>query len=201
LKSYLRKMHKAEIRNRPLNNPVWVFLAGIAIVAGLGLAWIQGDQGGPKLDSADTIAITKASFLFQFARSNDWPEETKEGNFKIGIHGNRILFDFLVEKYSSQSIGSQMLEMVWYEDAEMTEFAHILYSEAEGDDLATLIKSTGNQPVMVVTSLNGGLQMPKGAVMNFLVQSSKIRYELDMDNAVLRGLIVGNRIMSWAVTR
>ena len=37
--------------------------------------------------------------------------------------------------------------------------------------------------------------------MNFLVQSSKIRYELDMDNAVLRGLIVGNRIMSWAVTR
>ncbi len=134
-------MHKAEIRNRPLNNPVWVFLAGIAIVAGLGLAWIQGDQGGPKLDSADTIAITKASFLFQFARSNDWPEETKEGNFKIGIHGNRILFDFLVEKYSSQSIGSQMLEMVWYEDAEMTEFANRWDSEAEGDDVANGVES------------------------------------------------------------
>ena len=55
MKSYLRKMHKAEIRNWPRTNPVWVFLAGIAIVAGLGLAWIQGDQGGPKLDSADTI--------------------------------------------------------------------------------------------------------------------------------------------------
>ena len=94
------------------------------------------------MDSADTIAITKASFLFQFARSNDWPQETKEGNFKIGIHGNRILYDFLVEKYSSQSIGSQMLEMVWYEDAEMTEFTHILYTESEGDDLADLIKST-----------------------------------------------------------
>lgn len=201
LKSYLRKMHNVEIRNRSINNSVWVLLVGIAIVAGVGLAWIQGEQGGPKLDSTDTIAITKASFLFQFARSNDWPQETKEGNFKIGIHGNRILFDFLVEKYSSQSIGSQMLEMVWYEDAEMSEFTHILYTESEGDDLAALIKSTGNQPVMVVTSVNGGVQMPTGAVMNFLVQSSKIRYELDMDNAVLRGLIVGNRILSWAVSR
>ena len=201
LKSYLRKMHNVEIRNRSINNSVWILLVSIAIVAGVGLAWIQGEQGGPKLDSADTIAITKASFLFQFARSNDWPQETKEGNFKIGVHGNRILFDFLVEKYSSQSIGSQMLELVWYEDAEMSEFTHILYTESEGDDLAALIKSTGNQPVMVVTSVNGGVQMPKGAVMNFLVQSSKIRYELDMDNAVLRGLIVGNRILSWAVSR
>jgi hypothetical protein len=194
-------MHRAEIRVRHLNNSVWVLLAGIAIIAGLGLAWIQGDQGGPKLDASDTIAITKASFLFQFARSNDWPEETKEGNFKIGIHGNRVLFNFLVEKYSNQSIGSQMLEVVWYEEAEMSEYTHILYSESEGEDLARLIKSTGDQPVMVVTSVNGELKMPKGSVMNFVIQSSKIRYELDMDNAILRGLVVGNRILSWAVTR
>ena len=194
-------MHRAEIRVRHLNNSVWVLLAGIAIIAGLGFAWIQGDQGGPKLDAADTIAITKASFLFQFARSNDWPEETKEGNFKIGIHGNRVLFNFLVEKYSNQSIGSQMLEVVWSEEAEMSEYTHILYSESEGEDLDRLIKSTGNQPVMVVTSVNGELKMPKGSVMNFVIQSSKIRYELDMDNAILRGLVVGNRILSWAVTR
>jgi len=194
-------MHNAKIHKQPINNSVWVVLASVAIIAGLGLAWIQGDQGGPKLDEADTIAITKASFLFQFARSNDWPEETKEGNFKIGIHGNRILFNFLVEKYSSQSIGSQMLEVVWYEEAEMAEFTHILYSESEGEELARLIESTGNQPVMVVTSVNSELEMPKGAVMNFIVQSSRIRYELDMDNALLRGLIVGNRILSWAVTR
>ena len=194
-------MHRAEIRVRHLNNSVWVLLAGIAIIAGLGFAWIQGDQGGPKLDAADTIAITKASFLFQFARSNDWPEETKEGNFKIGIHGNRVLFNFLVEKYSNQSIGSQMLEVVWYEEAEMSEYTHILYSESEGEDLDRLIKSTGNQPVMVVTSVNGELKMPKGSVMNFVIQSSKIRYELDMDNAILIGLVVGNRILSWAVTR
>jgi hypothetical protein len=94
-----------------------------------------------------------------------------------------------------------MLEVVWSEEAEMTEFTHILYTELEGEELARLIKSTGNQPVMVVTSVNSELEMPKGAVMNFIVQSSRIRYELDMENAILRGLIVGNRILSWAVTR
>ena len=63
-------MHNAEIHKQQINNSVWVVLASLAIIAGLGLAWIQGDQGGPKLDEADTIAITKANFLFQFAISS-----------------------------------------------------------------------------------------------------------------------------------
>jgi len=37
--------------------------------------------------------------------------------------------------------------------------------------------------------------------VNFVVQTSRIRYELDMENALNRGLIVGNRILSWAITR
>jgi len=173
----------------------------LVFIAILGIAWLEGEQVEPKLDEADTIAITKASFLFQFAKSNDWPENTKNGSFKIGIQGNKSLYNFLIEKYSSQSIGNQMMEVIWYEEDKVDEYVHILYTELEGELLSEIIESTKNKPIMLVTSVSEETPMPQGAVINFVVQSSRIRYELDMDNALSRGLIVGNRILSWAVKR
>ena len=168
----------------------------------LTLSWLQSDQGGPKLDEANTIAITKASFLFQFARSNDWPNDKKQGNFRIGIQGNTALYNLLVEKYAGQTIGSQMLEVVEIDNSELlNEFIHVLYTESDGEELLQLIKNTAEKPIMVVTSVDADTAMPEGAVVNFVVQTSRIRYELDMENALKRGLIVGNRILSWAITR
>lgn len=179
-----------------------MYLLLFAVVILLSTSWLQSDQGGPQLDEANTIAITKASFLFQFARSNDWPNEKKQGNFRIGIQGNTALYLFLVEKYAGQTIGSQMLEVVEISDSEqVVEFTHVLYTESEGEQLIQLINQTADKPIMVVTSVDADTAMPEGAVVNFVVQTSRIRYELDMENALNRGLVVGNRILSWAVTR
>jgi len=179
-----------------------IYILLFAIVISLSFSWLKPDQGGPKLDEANTIAITKASFLFQFARSNDWPNDKKQGNFRIGIQGNTALYNLLVEKYAGQSIGSQMLEVVEIDDSVlMSEFIHVLYTESEGDELLQLIEYTAEKPIMVVTSVDADSAMPEGAVVNFVVQTSRIRYELDMENALKRGLIVGNRILSWAITR
>ena len=179
-----------------------IYLLLFAIAISLSFSWLQSDQGGPKLAEANTIAITKASFLFLYARSNDWPNDKKQGNFRIGIHGNTALYHLLVEKYAGQSIGSQMLEVVEIDDSvRMSEFTHVLYTESEEEELLQLIEYTAEKPIMVVTSVDSDTAMPEGAVVNFVVQTSRIRYELDMENALNRGLIVGNRILSWAITR
>ena len=54
----------------------------------LSMALVPSKTSDTQLDDADTIAITKANFLFQFASFNDWPEDRKKGPFKIGIVGN-----------------------------------------------------------------------------------------------------------------
>ena len=95
-----------------------------------------------------------------------------------------------------------MLEVVEIDDSvRMSEFTHVLYTESEGEELLQLIEYTAEKPIMVVTSVDSDTAMPEGAVVNFVVQTSRIRYELDMENALNRGLIVGNRILSWAITR
>ena len=52
---------------------------------------------------------------------------------------------------------------------------------------------------MVITAVQEA--MPTGAVVNFLSEEGRTKYELNLSNAEQRGLLVGNRILSWAVER
>ncbi len=70
---------------------------------------------------------------------------------------------------------------------------------APGEALNQLVASTSDQPVMVITAVQEA--MPKGAVVNFLSEEGRTKYELNLSNAEQRGLLVGNRILSWAVER
>lgn len=164
------------------------------------LAWaVSAVVQDPKLDDANTRAIRKAQFLFQFAKSNDWPSEVKSGPFRIGVHNNPAVVEELTRKFALQPVGAQLLEVVEVGDSGMDEFVHILYSEATGEALNELVASTVDQPVMVITAVQEA--MPQGAVVNFLSQEGRTKYELNLSNAEERGLLVGNRILSWAVER
>jgi len=174
-----------------------VWAAGLAVLAGVGWA-LQGLQD-PKMDTSNTVAPLKAQYLFQFAKGNDWPAEVKDGPFLVGVHGNPDLFEEMATKYAMQPIGSQALKVVDIAGPKLEEFVHILYTEAEGEALQTLLASTLAKPTLVVTSRQDAL--PRGAVLNFVSQEGFIKYELDENNAESRGLLLGNRILSWAVQR
>lgn len=78
-------------------------------------------------------------------------------------------------------------------------YVHMLYTEASGMALDRLVGGLDGEPVMVVTAVQEA--MPPQAVVNFLFEGGRTKYELNLDNAERRGLLVGNRILSWAVER
>jgi hypothetical protein len=183
------------VRLRATSWRAWA--VGLAVLAGVGWA-VQGLQD-PKMDTSNTVAPLKAQYLFQFAKGNDWPTDVKDGPFLVGVHGNPDLLEELATKYAMQPVGSQALKVVDIAGPTLDEFVHILYTEAEGEALQTLLASTQTKPTLVVTSSPDAL--PRGAVMNFVSQEGFIKYELDVNNAASRGLLLGNRILSWAVQR
>ncbi|MDA0729766.1 MAG: YfiR family protein [Bacteroidetes bacterium] len=174
---------------------------GVAVVSVLALlAWMaQGVMQDPKLDTSNTVLPLKAQYLFQFAKGNDWPAEVKQGPFTIAVHDNEDLVEELASKYAMQPIGAQTLQIVNLEGSVLKEHVHMLYTEAQGAELSQLLSATLDLPVLVVTSTQDGI--PMGAVINFLSQEGFIKYELDVQRAEARGLLVGNRILSWAVVR
>jgi hypothetical protein len=99
-----------------------------------------------------------------------------------------------------KSIGTQSLEIVLLEDAELLKkepFAHVIYSEESGETLQQISKSIRNQPVLLISDATDGLQ--NGALINFVAVNNRIRYEINSEEADKRELLIGNRILSWAV--
>lgn len=164
------------------------------------LVWaVQGGVQDPKLDTTDTQLLLKGQYLFQFAKGNDWPEASKSGPFVVAVHGKPALVEELASKYASHPIGSQPLRVVEVEDLSAVGEPHVLYSEASGSDLAALLGAVKDGPTLVVTF--GQETLVAGATVNLFGSDRQLRYEINARDAEKRGILIGNRIASWAVQR
>ena len=184
-------------RNMQSRKVWWVLpLLFIASIAAIISPVIQGDE----LDNADTQAIMKANFLFHFAASNEWPAETKSGPFRIAVVGNERLFQELIDKYALKSIGIQSLEVVYFEkDHEISDSQkpHLIYSESSDEALDALAAHWKDEPVLLVTDSEKALE--RGSLINFVSIDRRMRYEINAKEASKKGVLIGNRILSWAV--
>ena len=173
-----------------------VFLA--AMVAVCGAVMSQGTRSG--LDETDTRAVTKANFLFHFAASNEWPASVKDGAFYLTIVGNDRLYAELVDKYAMKMIGAQPLQVRGYsrvEDLPLDAFHHLVYCDRGGPELNRVAKGLEDTPTVLVSDSPDGLE--QGAVINFVASGNRIRYEINAADAAKKGVLIGNKIMSWAV--
>ena len=166
----------------------------------LASVWTWGQTGSGNLDETDTRAVTKANFLFHFAASNEWPEAVKEGEFHLTIIGNERLYAELVDKYAMKLIGSQPLHIhgypspeAWPQDA----FHHLVYCDPGGEGLKEVSEGLKNTPTVLVSDAPDGLA--QGALINFVAIGNRIRYEINGEEAAKKGVLIGNKIMSWAV--
>lgn len=193
------------LKNREISNHqsaklrlAWysVPLLVVAVLAAMTAPILQGDE----LDNADTQAIMKANFLFHFAAANEWPVETKKGPFRIVVIGNERLFQELIDKYALKSIGTQPLEIEFFEknsEVSLSDRPHLVYLESFGDSVAEFIKHWEDEPVLMVTSSEAALN--QGATINFISVDRRLRYEINQKAASNKGLLIGSRILSWAI--
>lgn len=175
----------------------WVWLLPLC---GLFVFWNQKDT--PQLDNTDTIVIMKANFLFHFAASNDWPEEAKVGPFRIGVAGNERLVEELVDKYALKTIRQQVLEVIEIDAEDLKSrgpdpFCHVLYVEPGVADLGKLEERLKGEPTLLVGHEPGA--MDRGALINFVTESNRLRYTINTEAAEKRNLLISSRILSWAV--
>ena len=164
------------------------------------LIWAaQGGVQDPKLDRTDTQIALKGMYLFQFAKGNDWPSSVKSGPFVVAVHGKPALVENLAQKYAAAAIGSQSLRIESVENEGDVGNAHVLYTEATGPELDRILSAVKGQPTLVVTAMQQGL-LP-GVGVNLYPSDNQLRYEINFQEAEKRGILVGNRIASWAVNR
>ncbi|MGC6533262.1 MAG: YfiR family protein [Flavobacteriales bacterium] len=155
-------------------------------------------EPGNKVDDANTRAIIKASYLYNFGTQCDWPPGSKDKHFQIAILGNDPVYTELATKYVGKPVGGQTLEVVLCGSTEDIDQPHILYVADEAlADLADIAALVTDEPVMVVCESPGALR--KGAMVNFVVEDAKIKFELNTEQAAAKGITLGSNIVHWAI--
>lgn len=139
----------------------------------------------------DTTAIIEASYIYNIAKLVEWRDaEMRQGPFIIGVLGSGNLYQELVKKYSTRSIGKQPIEVRKLPETTEVDRCHILFVPEEDKALlAGILKEPNTRSTLVVTDFPDALT--KGAVVNFIAAKNTLKYEISLSNAEKHRIDVG----------
>ncbi len=161
------------------------------------LPWLVA-ASDPREAEKDTIAIVQAGYIYNIAKLVDWKDPgLKSGNFKIGVIGSTNLYQELVKKYATKSIGKQPIEVLKLPRSADVEACHILFvGQADLDLMPALYKRLKGRATLLVTEYQGALE--DGSVVNFVRVQNTLKYEISLVNAGQHKLEVGTTLVNLA---
>lgn len=151
------------------------------------------------IDESDTKALMEANFLFQFANHNQWPNNMKKGSFKMYILGNQQVYDFFLNKYGTQTIGLQPIEIIWAENVQqIMGNPHLIFiDKSKKTDCSQAQKKFKNKSTLIVSDFEGALK--SGAHINFKQINGSVRYEINEMAMNDEKIQPGVKILQWKI--
>jgi len=146
----------------------------------------------------DTRAVVKALYIYTFATLVEWPKEKRSGEFVIGVLGDKTsVYEELVKKYSGKSIGTQEIVIENYPEKNMVKTCHILYvTESNTQYMKSLSSQLAPKNTLLVGEQTGALS--SGAVVNFIVDGNRQKYEINKKNAKKHNLVIADKLSNLA---
>jgi len=149
----------------------------------------------PEMNEKDSNAIVKASYLYNFGKYIDWPEEKKSGNFIISVMGGDNLYQELVKNYNSKQIGLQQIEIRKLSKTLKISDCHIIYVGEECKDIIPQItEKFKNTPTLIVS--DGKTTLSNGSAVAFVWNDNNWLFDLRTSNA--KSLYIGATLKSLA---
>lgn len=173
-------------------------LPRLAVLALLPFLASGVNEPEPREADKDTTAIVQASYIYNIAKLVEWNDPgQKDGLFIISVLGSTNLYEELVKKYATKSIGKQAIEV--RKLARSTEVArcHILFvAQTELSLLPALYKRFEKQGTLLITEYPDAME--DGAVVNFVRVENTLKYEISVVNARKHKLEVGSTLIQLA---
>ena len=145
-----------------------------------------------------TIPRAQSLFIYNFTRLIEWPQSYKTGDFVVGVLGNGQIYDELSKTLSGKKVSTQNVNLVSYKDPNDIEKCHILVVPfSQSSHIAAAISKLGNQGTLVITEKSGMLD--NGAIINFIIDGNALKFELNKEAAIRRGLNINSTLEKMAV--
>jgi hypothetical protein len=171
----------------------------IALVVTLTTFCVQARaQSANSSDSSEYLI--KAGFIYNFPKLVEWPAAASGPGMPItiGVIGNDAFADVLEHTVDGKKIDGRSFVVKRVHWKDYRECAcHILFvSTQESAHSDEIIQSLKTAPVLTISETPGFAK--RGGIINFTLQDSKVRFEVNVDAAKQAGLNISSRLLSLA---
>jgi hypothetical protein len=172
----------------------------IALVAALLTQGLQASGQNPG-GSESSEYLIKAGFIYNFAKLVEWPNSAfpQPGQpIVIGVLGNDAFADVLGRVVDGKRIDSHPFVVKRLKGKEFKDCnCQIIYvASADGAHAEEIIQTLKNTAILSIAEMSSFAK--RGGIINFTLEDSKVRFEVNVDAAKQAGLNISSRLLSLA---
>jgi hypothetical protein len=144
----------------------------------------------------------KSLYVYNFTKYIDWPEETKKGNFVIGVLGDDELFHNFEHLCETKKVNGQKIvikKLLANEEANGCQIVFI--AKHESSRVVALTEITAHHPVMLVSEKGGMIK--KGSNINLFLDDdddNKTKFDINKKTVEIKGMKVSTFLLTLATT-
>lgn len=140
----------------------------------------------------------KAAYIYNFINYIEWPTDYYRGDFVIGVMGEDGVASALKVMATKKNVKGQKLRVDIFKNAQEVGKCHIIYvPSGESNKIKDVIEKLESYNTLIIADKSGMLK--NGACLNFMLQESKLRFEIDKKTIKRRGLKINSALERLAV--
>ncbi len=142
-------------------------------------------------------AQLKSVYIFNFTKLVEWPDDSSQENFVIGIIGKTPVSIMLNTIARKRKVGNRKIIVKEF-DIHSIEYTHILFVPKEYSSfLPSILESRKNSKTLIVTEAEG--PSGRGGMINFVIRSNHLRFELNKTKAIQAQLKISKELENLAI--
>ena len=149
---------------------------------------------------AATEAQVKAAFIYNFARFVEWPPQSfasDDAPLTIGVMGGSPIADTLDQITKGKTIGGRRLAIKRLGSGDSPDGCHILFIGASEKARTGAILEKLRDSSVVTVGETGGF-MRSGGVIGFVIENSKVAFEINAGAAKRKRLKISSQLLKLA---
>lgn len=167
----------------------------------LGLCWLAFAGFAVRAqENAPTEYQIKAAFLFNFAKFVQWPAQAfadRNSPLVIGVLGEDPFHGDLAGTIRNKSIDQHPLILKELSSPVETTNCHIVFiSTSEKKRLPEILQALQGASVLTVGEMDRFTE--SGGMINFVLEGTKVHFQINQDAATRVGLKISSKLMSLA---
>lgn len=155
----------------------------------------------------DRVDSLKAVYLYNFGNYVEWPARafptaSESDPFVVGIVGKQHPVGPLLDRIGEKKkVGSRKITTRFITDAKDDKNVQVLFIPADTSPalVESLLKSYQSKPVLIVGETEGFARSEQGGMVNFFLQETHIKFEINPKTIQTAGLKASSKLMQLGV--